>query len=299
MAITCSGLTSGTDTTASATSASTASVTPTASRLVLAGFYVNNTLTGTPTCAGNGLTWVNVADVTFGDGTRRLLVYRAMGASPSAGAITITRANSDTWDNVAWSVAEFDGVDTTGTNGSGAIVNVETGNSSPVTDPFTLAFSPAMTSGNGAFSFWSIVGGAYPGTARSGWTEIHDTGVSGTLQVESQFIGTTDTDAGVNFNASGGGHSLGVAIELKSGSPPPTSTVLTALVKDSLGRVLSGRTVTFSSANTGVVTVSPASDSTDGAGEGTTTASSAGVGGPVNVTATCEGVSDTSAITVV
>jgi hypothetical protein len=122
MAITAAHLTSaGSDT--NADTQDTASITPTANRLVLAAIV--NTASGTPTLptlAGNGLTWVEILTVLFdviATPTKRLTLFRALGASPSTGVVTITAATSTGW---SWSVAEFGGIDTSGSNGSGAIV---------------------------------------------------------------------------------------------------------------------------------------------------------------------------------
>lgn len=104
------------------TSISTASVSPTGNALVLAAVHAVAGGGGpsTPTATGNGLTWVEV-DTADCDANRRLTVFRAMGASPSAGAITFDfGATSHT--SFTWAVVQFTNVDTSGTNGSGAVV---------------------------------------------------------------------------------------------------------------------------------------------------------------------------------
>jgi hypothetical protein len=114
-------LTSG-DSTTDGTSIATSSVTPTGDALILAA-VVSRIASGenpvVPTASGNGLTWVVVRTAAFGDLTR-LTLFRAMGASPSAGAITFD-FGSETQTDFAWSVAEYTDVDTSGTNGSGAV----------------------------------------------------------------------------------------------------------------------------------------------------------------------------------
>lgn len=117
-------LTSGNSDSGSSTH-NTASVSPSANRLVIvqAAAYVGAT---TPpaslTATGNSLTYVAI-DSTAGTsaswGDWRHTVFRAMGASPTAGAITI---NVGMASYVGWHVMEFAGIDTSGTNGSGAIV---------------------------------------------------------------------------------------------------------------------------------------------------------------------------------
>src|SRR6202008_2257310 len=76
-------------------------------------------------------------------------------------------------------------------------------------------------------------------------------------------------------------------------NPSPVSLVvggtqqLSAVLRDAAGNVLTGRTVTWSSSNTGVATVD---------GNGLVTAVAAG--GPITITATSEGHSGTSSVTV-
>jgi hypothetical protein len=132
--VTCALLTSGATTTDAAT-AVTASVAPGANRALYAAM-ISATGAGptAPTVNGAamGLTWAQVASVTFSGGNRRLTVLRAMGASPSAGAITYDFA-AQVQTSMAWSVIECQGVDTTGTNGSGATVQSVTASVSAAT----------------------------------------------------------------------------------------------------------------------------------------------------------------------
>jgi hypothetical protein len=115
-------LTSGSKISASA-SFTTATITPGAGRLVLA-FAMNRKVGGaaTPTASGNGLTWQQIASVlNFAGGNSRITCFRAMGPAPSAGPLTFDFAGQQQ-EACAWSVFEYDNVDGTGTNGSGAVV---------------------------------------------------------------------------------------------------------------------------------------------------------------------------------
>lgn len=124
MAITASVLTANVDP-ADATSFTTASISPTGNALLLAAVLNRRGAGATlPTCSGNGLTWVEVTNHLLSS-VRRLTVFRALGASPSAGAVTFD-FGGNTQEVAMWSVSQFTGVVTTGTNGSGAIVQVPT-----------------------------------------------------------------------------------------------------------------------------------------------------------------------------
>ncbi len=114
----------------------TASVSPAANRLLLLGFIFSQPTIADPTSiVGNGLTWVQVGtiDLTTTGPVRRLALYRSMGGSPSSGAITATWASNIT--AAVWTLIELSNVDTSGTNGSGAIVG----------SPATVASSTTVT----------------------------------------------------------------------------------------------------------------------------------------------------------
>lgn len=97
--------------------------TPGADELVLVGVATINTGL-TPSVSGNGLTFVQVASIENVDGSGEAFLFRAMGSSPTTGSITVTlTGNSECAIAIA---ARFSGVDTSGTDGSGAIEATET-----------------------------------------------------------------------------------------------------------------------------------------------------------------------------
>ncbi len=103
-----------------ATSYTTASVSPSGNALILVSIQTSGSpVSGDPAVTGNGITYTKVNDRT--QGGQHQWLYRGMAASPSAGAITID-FGAETATSCAHSVNEFTGVDTSGTNGSGAIV---------------------------------------------------------------------------------------------------------------------------------------------------------------------------------
>jgi hypothetical protein len=119
MAITSNLLTAFADN-VNGSSYTTSSISPGSNRLVLASVYNEDSATPPePTLSGNGLTWVSVRSQH--ESFRRFTVYRAMGASPSAGAVTIDMGGN-LGVGCAWSIVEFAGVYTVGSNGAGAVV---------------------------------------------------------------------------------------------------------------------------------------------------------------------------------
>lgn len=103
-------------------SLATGSFSPFANSLILA--CIANTSNGgiaVSTLVGNGLTWVKVAAANGGGlGWANIEIWRAMGASPASGPLTVTWASNVLGSLIR--VVQMVGVDTSGTNGSGAIV---------------------------------------------------------------------------------------------------------------------------------------------------------------------------------
>jgi hypothetical protein len=131
-------LTAGSNVNASSNFA-TATITPGAGRLVLA-FVLSRRAggAGLPTASGNGLTWHQVAGtLNAAAGNTRITCFRAMGPAPSAGPLTFNFAGQQQ-AVCAWSVFEYDNVDGTGTDGSGAVLQQQATSGSGTTLGLTL-----------------------------------------------------------------------------------------------------------------------------------------------------------------
>jgi Carbohydrate binding domain len=74
---------------------------------------------------GLGLTWVLAGERVSADSSRRTAIYRAMGASPTLGQVTVTLASGA--ENCAIRIVEFTGTSTVGSNGQGAVRQLTTG----------------------------------------------------------------------------------------------------------------------------------------------------------------------------
>jgi len=159
---------------------STASVTPTANRLYLLSFTVRNTtasIADPSSVTGMGLTWVQVSRLRYDAASafRDAFVYRALGASPTSGAISINFASAQT--SCSWSVDEFDSIDTSGTNGSGAIVqttsSTTTVGTGPTTNTTTLAAFSSVNNATFGAGFISDTPALYgTATVASGYTQL-------------------------------------------------------------------------------------------------------------------------------
>lgn len=220
MAITVTHLTNGAGTgTADKT---TASITPGANKLILVAVNANN-FSGTPsapTLSGNSLTYVSIVDVTFStiaSATSRFTLFRAMGASPSSGAITITPGSTN---SCMWAVAEVDGVDTSGTDGSGAIVQNATNRTdgdAPNSLTVTLA-ALADAVNNAVYAAFGPAGDTLQ-TPAATYTELSDddslTGGAATCSLMTMYKvpGTTTPSASGQPDF---GDIAGIAVEIKA-----------------------------------------------------------------------------------
>jgi hypothetical protein len=158
-------------TTTDATSYNTATLSPPANAVLLAGFQIGVT-TGSPTAgvSGLGLTWVLVDNTTVIAGGRTTYVYRAAtgGSAPTPGAVTIT--TGVTANAFLWNVTQFEGVDLTGTNGSGAIV--QSFNSRPTAGTsVSVAYTSAPTAGNVCYALVGVAVAEAPAPG-TGWASL-------------------------------------------------------------------------------------------------------------------------------
>lgn len=204
-------------------SAVSASITPTANALVICDVLnINADLSpgDTPTVSGNGLTWVQVATLLYGPGSGlpRLTRFRALGASPTSGAVTVSCSVNQAL--ICASIYEIAGVDTSGSNGSGAIVQTVTDTPSVVdatsTPTVTLAaFASSANLAIGALGYGGDQFDTAPGTGFTGVHEISAGGVTSILATEYKLNDTTvDWDL---LDVGGGGYTVGaIASEIKA-----------------------------------------------------------------------------------
>lgn len=220
-AVSCSVLTSGSDT-ANLSSYTTASVSPGSNALILVATAQPRNASSACTdndvssITGNSLTYVHIARQCFSDAgapTNTVELWRSMGASPSSGALTINTGGSSQ-TNMAWAVIECTGVDTSGTNGSGAVVQSATNLAEPGTS-VTVTLGAFSSAGNATVGVFGLADNLAV-TAGSGFTElveeqVSDPGFDGTLQVQWRNDNDTSVDASWSSIDAGG-----VAIEIQA-----------------------------------------------------------------------------------
>jgi len=240
-AITAADLTEdGSATTAS--SYTTASVTPSSNNLVLA--WVTNSkgsTPDTPTLSGNGLTWVQVATVTWGTSgtpTKRTTLFRAMGSAPTSGAVTIAFGGVNQ-TGCLWSIQQFDGVVTSGTNGSGAVVQSVTGRANSAgTGGLSITLAALSSSLNAtAGGFSNRINSSTSLSAGAGYTAFPGAavGIPAGIRAEWDATGTTT----VNMTQSATSDIAGIAVEIGA-LPPADSSDLVLTLSDNPDPVAPG-----------------------------------------------------------
>lgn len=177
-------LTSGSDATdrGSGNPYTTASITPSANALVLYCVAVSGNGSASFNITGNGLTGTSVepqAYDTIAAPSKTLRVYRAMGAGPTTGTVSIEATTNVT--GCIWDIIEFTDVDTSGTNGSGAVVQSQDNAADSSTgidpDPDLAAFGDAVN--NACFMVFSCdQGAADVVTPEAGFTELSSDRIS-------------------------------------------------------------------------------------------------------------------------
>jgi hypothetical protein len=155
----------------------TAAISPAPNTLITVAVLGHRSTSPPPgaTLSGGGMTaWTEVATITLDDVAtplKRLTIYRAMSAAPGSGPLTITFSN--TVSNCQWTVSQWNGVETSGGNGAGAIG--QTGSSrgeavSALTVPLTAFGNP----NNVAYGVFGVSSSGLAITPGAGFTELSE-----------------------------------------------------------------------------------------------------------------------------
>ena len=227
MAVTQTLLTNGGDET-DASSYDTASIAPSANKLVLLSVFNNKAATATlPTVTGASMTWVQVSTQLSSANNLRITVFRGLSATPGTGALTMDYGGT-TQLRSRWIVSEFGNVDTSGTNGSGAIVQAVPGADVGAPDLFSLTITLAAFGDvdNATWGTVMVSGGTTVIDPGTGFTEIADDALPGPVQ--SQWKATNDTTVDWSWTDASS-DAIGVAVEIKEGSAAAATNFLTLL----------------------------------------------------------------------
>ena len=212
--ITATSLTAGSDDT-NATVYTTASISPTANRLVLVHvFGLSTGATTTPTIAGNGMNWVEVDDGAAG-ASWRSWIFRSASSTPATGAITFTFAS--TQNRAAWNVVEFANMDTSGTDGSGAIIQSASSSKESGANVLTTTLGTFSNSANATFGgIAANATGITDVTPGTGFTTVNSSTPVEDSMSHTEFKTTNDTTVDWSWDGTSGGTASGIAVEIKN-----------------------------------------------------------------------------------
>lgn len=191
----------------------TASISPTAGKIVLIAVGSDNgggPTPNIPTISGCNITWTLIATrLDTGTNFRRISLFRGFASNPSIGELTLDFAGQTQGDGCNWSVAEFGNVDNSGTNGSVAIVQSAVSSGNGVTS-LTVTLGAFSDTDNATFGA-IFKNGTETISAGSGFTQLGQNNVRGSIQ--SQWRVDNDTTCNWTWGTS---HVVcGVAVELK------------------------------------------------------------------------------------
>jgi hypothetical protein len=157
----------------------TPSISPAPNALITVAVLGHRTpaASASPTISGGGVaSWTEVATVTFdavGVPLKRLTVYRAMSATPGSGPITITFNAGQS--HALWVVSQWEGVNTSGVNGEGAIVQSGSLAADEVSG-LTLNLAPFSHPNNAAYGLFGVRSYHPTVAPGNGFVEVADHG---------------------------------------------------------------------------------------------------------------------------
>jgi hypothetical protein len=219
MAIAASNLTKGTI--VAALAGTYASITPSTQNLVLltVASRLAASIPAQPTVTGNSLTWVAIVSNAY-TSKRRMTVFRAMG-TPTSGAGTIS-FGAEVETDVTWNIDQLSGIDTTGGNGAGAIVQSGTFlDGSGTATAGTMSLSAFSNVNNATYASFGNTGTSVP-TAKAGFTLLGSALSANNLQTTTEFLASNDVHPSMSY--SGADTIYAVGLEIKSADQGAAST---------------------------------------------------------------------------
>jgi len=229
-AISATDLTAGGAAGSNITTATTNSFSPGANQLILAWVvsHDNNTPIVPTSVSGNGLAWTSVTGASWnfsgGKTHDQMTLYRAMGASPTPGSVTISYSQAQ--QSISWSIVEFSGVDTSGTDGSGAVKQfIAAIDNAAGPSGLTLTLNLAIGSGNataGGFGNTNALAASIsPGAGYTAFSEVYVSATQSDLRAEWRPDGNRVVDA----TQSGSFPMGGIAVEIRAAGAPALALV--------------------------------------------------------------------------
>ena len=157
--------------------------------------------------------WDVAATVTFDNGNRRVTIFRAMNAAPGSGPLTIT--STMTLSHAQWIVSQWSGVDGSGVNGAGAVVQTGSATGTGV-NGLTVPLAAFGNVNNVAYGAFGVNSKLAVVTSGAGFTEISEqpSGESTSWDLEAEWA-TGLTNVTASWSALNGG-ALGIEIKART-----------------------------------------------------------------------------------
>lgn len=195
-------------------SLTTGSISPVANNLIILTIGTNTSSTpNVPSVSGNGLTWVQIATATLDDsGHQRLTMFRAMGASPTPGAVTMVWSPQNQTD-IYWSINQFAGTVITGSNGANAVVQSNINTQTGVATNFSVTLGTFQSGANATHGSFYMNDNSPDLTPGANFSTLSY--VSSSHKLLSEFAGNNQTNVNTTI-VSANRNFLGVAIEIKA-----------------------------------------------------------------------------------
>ncbi len=204
-----------------ASQATTASVAIGANKLALIWVAQENGQGGTPTLSDPNRTWTQIATNGL---LRRISLYRSMNTGVTTGAITVsspaspqTNANS-----LAWSLVEYSNVNTSGTNGSGAIAQFASRNyaeaGTGLSNYASVNLAASAITNSAVAGGFAMGDSGLPLVAGPGYTLIGTSGCTFVLCVQAELRNTFSQLVDMSWTGVPA-HWLVIGAELKAATP--------------------------------------------------------------------------------
>lgn len=209
-------LTSGEDGSSPGSTATTASISPSANKLILisVGSKINGSTPNQPTISGNGITWEAIASIAKTDAQReRITLFRGVGSSPTPGTISIDFGGQNQ-ERITWIADEVVDFVPIASNGAAAIVqaiSVQTvGSGASSTTSLLITLAAMSSNQNLTYGVINIIDGSIAPDA--GLSELAEADSIETNH-QSQYRKDGSASCGWSFSA---GYGVGIAIEIKT-----------------------------------------------------------------------------------
>jgi len=196
---------------------------------VTSGRGGGNPAPATPTVTQTGVTWVKVLDHTYtAESDEAVYVFRTIVGGAVTGENIVVAFGGTTMANISISLDEFSGIDTSGSQGSGAIVQ-SLGNDGADSNSIAVTLSAFADADNRPYSATRATDGFITSFTPDLDTELYEVNQDGNnwahVQWDSSTADNTITVTPVGAAAVDSWGIIGVEIKVASAGPPQTGLV--------------------------------------------------------------------------